>query len=591
MVRENSDRRVLIRLSEFLHPYRSRILLGFLLLTLGVLVELAPGLVWLHIVDGVIEHRDLRPLLPLVGLLIALNFTEALISRARRLLIEPTAQGLVRDLRNAMLQKLARLPVAYFGEAQTGDLLSRVAADVDSIQEIVLNGTDSLLANALRLIGVVIIFVSLNPLLGLATITPIAVVGLMILSFNRQVQPLYREARKQLGALNARLSDTLTGIRVVKGFAREKDELKAFSTLNEAFVTTQLKAVRSRANLFPWVGFVASFCNVVMVGFGAWLIVQGRFTVGGLVAYRNYGRYFYGPIDNLAQINDMLQRATAAATRVFEILDAEETVTDRPDAVELPPIEGRLEFRAVDFDYGKAVAVRDIDFVAEPGQKVALIGPSGAGKSTLFALASRFYDPTEGAILIDGHDLRSVTQNSLRRQIVSVQQDTFLFAATVAENVRYGRPEATDEEVEDAIRAANAWEFVQRLPEGLQTLVGGRGVKLSGGQRQRLAIARAFLAGGRLILLDEATSAVEHESERLIYESLDRLLEGRTALIATHRLSTIRSADFILVLHRGRIVERGTHEALMKLNGRYAAMIAEAENSQSEREPLPAEIP
>ena len=569
---------MLVRLLGFLRPYRRRIFIGFALLVLDVLVELAPGLIWLQIVDGVIQHRDLRTLPLLVGLLIALNLTEAAVSRARRLMIEPTAQGLVRDLRNAMLQKFARLPIAFFGESQTGDLLSRVAADVDSIQEIVLNGTDSLLANALRLTGVVIIFVSLNPLLGLATVTPIAAVGLMILAFNRQVQPLYREARKRLGALNARLSDTLTGIRVVKGFARERDELTSFSRLNESFVKTQLRAVRSRANLFPWVSFVASFGNVIMVGFGAWLIVQGRFTVGGLVAYRNYGRYFYGPIDNLAQINDMLQRATAAATRVFEILDAEETVTDRPDAIDLPCIQGRLEFRCVDFDYGKAAAVRDIDFVAAPGQKVALVGESGAGKSTLFALASRFYDPTEGAILIDNHDLRDVTQASLRRQIVSVQQDTFLFAATVGENVRYGRPEATDEEVEDAIRAANAWEFVQRLPEGLDTMVGERGVKLSGGQRQRLAIARAFLAGGRLILLDEATSAVEHESERLIYESLDRLLEGRTALIATHRLSTIRNADLILVLHRGRVVERGTHQELIELNGRYASMVAEADN-------------
>ena len=487
----------------------------------------------------------------------------------------------MRDLRLALLDKLARLPVAYFGEAQTGDLLSRVGADVDAIQEVVLNGTDSLLANALRLIGVVVIFVSLNPLLGVATVAPILVVGGMILAFNRRVQPLYRAARRQLGALNARLSDTLTGIRVVKGFAREGEERTAFARLNDLFVGTQLDAVRTRANLFPWVGFVASFGNVIMVGLGAWLIVKGRFTLGGLVAYRNYGRYFYGPIDNLAQINDMLQRATAAGTRVFEVLDAEETVTDAPDAKPLPPVVGRLEFRDVEFDYGRSAAIRDVSFTVEPGRKVAVVGESGAGKSTLFALVSRFYDPTSGTILLDGHDLRTVTQESLRRQIVSVQQDTFLFAASVRDNVRYGRPEATDAEIEAAVRAANAWEFVERLPEGLDTLVGERGVKLSGGQRQRLAIARAFLAGGRFLLLDEATSAVEPESERLIYESLARLLQGRTALIATHRLSTIRGADLILVLSRGRIVERGTHDELMRLRGRYAAMVGEQEAGEA----------
>lgn len=568
---------VLLRLLGFLQPYRRRIGLGLLCLLADVALELAPGLVWLRIVDDVILRRQVGLLPGLVALLVALNLGETLVSRARRLLIEPVAQGLVRDLRDRMVDKLARLPLAYFGEAQTGDLLSRVGADVDSIQEVVINGTDSLLANALRLVGVVIIFVSLNPLLGVATVSPIAAVGLMILAFNKKVRPLYAAARKQLGALNARLADTLTGIRVVKGFAREADERVAFARLNDLFVGTQLKAVRARADSFPWVGFVASFGNVIMVGLGAWLILQGRFTLGGLIAYRNYGRYFYGPIDNLAQINDMLQRAVAAGGRVFEVLDAPKTVADAPGAAALPPVEGHLEFRNVSFDYGRAPAIHDVDLVIAPGQRVAIVGESGAGKSTLFALASRFYDPTAGAVLLDGHDLRSVTQASLRRQIVSVQQDTFLFAATVAENVRYGRPEATDAEVEAAARAANAWEFVERLPEGFATVVGERGVKLSGGQRQRIAIARAFLAGGRLLLLDEATSAVEPESERLIYESLARLLEGRTALIATHRLSTVRGADLILVVHRGRIVERGAHDALMRLGGRYAAMVRDQE--------------
>ncbi len=568
---------MLVRLLGFLRPYRAKISLGLAYLLADVTLELAPGLVWLRIVDGVVLHRDLRALPGLIVFLLAINLAEAAVSRARRLTIEPIAQGLVRDLRDRMVDKLSRLPLAYFGEAQTGDLLSRVGADVDAIQEVVINGTDSLLANALRLVGVVVIFVSLNPLLGIATVSPIVVVGFMILAFNRRVRPLYAAARKQLGTLNARLSDTLTGIRVVKGFARETDERNDFGRLNDLFVGTQLEAVRARADSFPWVGFVASLGNVIMVGLGALLIVQGRFTLGGLVAYRNYGRYFYGPIDNLAQINDMLQRAIAAGGRVFEVLDDPETVADAPDAKPLPPVEGRLEFRGVSFDYGRSTAVSDVSLVVEPGQRVAIVGESGAGKSTLFALAARFYDPTSGAVLVDGHDLRTVTQASLRRQIVSVQQEVFLFAASVAENVRYGRPEATDEEVEAAIRAANAWEFVERLPEGLATPVGERGVKLSGGQRQRLAIARAFLAGGRLLLLDEATSAVEPESERLVYESLARLLQGRTALIATHRLSTIRGADLIVVMQRGRIAERGSHDELMRANGRYTAMVQDQE--------------
>ena len=566
---------VLLRLLGFLKPYRRRVLFGLFLLLIDVALELSPGLVWLRIVDDVILKRETALLLPLILLLIAINLAETVASRARRLTIEPVAQGLVRDLRDSMMTHLSRLPLAYFGDAQTGDLLSRVGNDVDAVQEVVINGTDSLIANALRLVGVVIIFISLNPFLGMATTLPILLVGAMILKFNRRVRPLYTAARKQLGLLNARLSDTLSGIRVVKGFAREGEERSSLAGLNEAFMSTQLKAVQARADSFPWVGFVASFGNVIMVGLGAWLISKGRFTLGGLIAYRNYGRYFYGPIDNLAGINDMFQRAIAAGNRIFEVLDAPVSISDADDAITLSSIQGQLTFGGVSFDYGGRKVLEDVDFTVYPGQRVAIVGESGAGKSTLFALASRFYDPTKGSILIDGQDLREVTQYSLRRQIVSVQQETFLFAATVAENILYGRPEASLEEVESAARSANAWGFIERLPKGMETYVGERGVKLSGGQRQRIAIARAFLADGGILLLDEATSAVEPESERLVYESLNRLLNGRTALIATHRLSTIQGADLILVLHDGRIVERGTHDSLMSLQGRYASMIAD----------------
>ena len=487
---------VLLRLLGFLAPYRRRIFFGLFLLFIDVALELAPGLVWLRIVDGVILKREVGLLLPLVGLLVGINLAEATVSRGRRLTIEPVAQGLVRDLREAMMSHLSQLPIAYYGDSQTGDLLSRVGNDVDAVQEVVINGTDSLIANALRLVGVVVIFVSLNPLLGVATTLPILLVGGMILTFNRRVRPLYTAARKQLGSLNARLADTLSGIRVVKGFAREGEERTALAILNDAFMATQLKAVRARADSFPWVGFVASFGNVIMVGLGAWLILQGRFTLGGLIAYRNYGRYFYGPIDNLAGINDMLQRAIAAGTRIFEVLDAPTTISDAKDAIVLPPVQGRLTFRNVSFEYGGDLVLDEVDFTIEPGQRVAVVGESGAGKSTLFALATRFYDPVKGSILIDGHDLRSLTQHSLRRQIVSVQQDTFLFAATVAENIGYGHPEATLEEIESAARAANAWDFIQRLPSGLDTYVGERG-----GEAQRRSAAtdcdRPRLLSGR----------------------------------------------------------------------------------------------
>jgi ABC-type multidrug transport system fused ATPase/permease subunit len=575
---------------------------GFALLVVDVGLELAPGFVWLYIVDHVIVKRDLRGLPAAVAIMIAIAFASAIVSRSRRLLMEGTAQRYVRDLRLALFEKLARLPMGYFSDARTGDLMSRVSSDVEAVQEVIVNGTDNLLANFLRLAGVVVIFISLQPLLGIATVSPIFLVGIMLFFFNRQIKPLYSASRRQLGTLTSRLADSLGGVRVVKSFAREAAENQAFRTLSNLFMDTNLKAVRARANLFPWVGFVVSFTNTIMLGLGAILIVKGQFTMGGLVAYRTYGRFFYGPIDNLTQINDMVQRAIAAGTRIFEVLDAEETVADMPNAPALLPVRGVVTFENVSFRYagsvmaqeasprpspptpspvtnhtgeGAPTAINHVSFTLHPGQRVAVVGPSGAGKSTLFALIQRFYDPAEGRVLIDGTDIRTVTQESLRKQVISVPQDTFLFAESVRENIRYGRPEANDDEVEAAARAANAEEFILHLSEGYDTLVGERGVKLSGGQRQRIAVARAFLMGGGILLLDEATSAVEPESERAILEALDRLQEGRTTLIATHRLGTIREADLILVIENGRLVEQGTHDELVARAGAYARLIGE----------------
>ncbi len=570
---------VILRLLGFLKPYKIRIALGFLCLLGDVATELAPGLVWLRIIDNVILGKQVAQLLPLVGVLVGINFVEAFVSGSRRRLLESTGQLYIFDLRQAVVAKLANLPLAYFNESQTGDLLSRVGSDVDAVQEVVVNGSDSLLANFLRLGGVMVIFCLLNLKLGLAVIAPIFVFGFFLRRFNKIVRPIYVKSRKQLGTLTARLSDSLQGIRVVKGFAREGEEIEAFRKINRLFFDTNVDGIKRRSVYFPFVSFVLSFSNVILIGFGSWLILQGQFTLGGLVAYRSYGRYFYGPMDNLTQINDMIQRAIAAGTRIFEVLDAPNTVQDRPTALPAPRLEGHIAFRNVGFAYyeredgGSHRALNDISFEIEPGQRVALVGESGAGKSTIFALMSRLWDPTEGGVYMDGHDLRDFQLESLRRQIVTVPQDTFLFQASVADNIRFGRPSATDEEVEIAARAANAHEFVDRLPDRYQTLVGERGVKLSGGQRQRISVARAFLANGAILLLDEATSAVEPESERLIYESLQRLMKGRTAIVATHRLSTIQKADQILVLSSGQIVERGDHATLMKLGGLYERMV------------------
>ncbi|HEY3266107.1 MAG TPA: ABC transporter ATP-binding protein [Armatimonadota bacterium] len=558
----------------FLKPYRGAIALGTACLVAGIAAELFPPLVWGYIVDRVIARHNLSGLVGPSAVMAGVYLVGSILSAVRTNVVERAGQGFVFDLRNAAYRKLQSQSLAYFAQHRTGDLMARVAGDIDTLQDVVIRGTDSVIANALRLLGVAGIFIALQPKLGLICLIPIVVLAFALRIFNRRVKNVYRASRARLGDIGAKLQDNLSGVRVIKAFAREEDEQDAFEGVTRRYRDAQVEAVNLRSRFFPAARYIAQWGQILMLGFGAYFIMLGQFTVGGLVTYRGYGRYFFGPIDDLMDINDLLQRASAAWARVEQLLEAPISVTDAPDAVALKRPEGRVEFRDVGFAYGDGAEIlHGISFTATPGKMVALVGPSGAGKSTVLNLVPRFYDVTSGAVLVDGHDVRHIRQSSLRSAMALVQQDTFLFNDTVLENIRYGRPNATEEEVEAAAAMANAHDFIAEMPEGYETMVGERGVRLSGGQRQRISIARAFLANPSILLLDEATSAVEPESEWIIQAALDRLMAGRATIVVSHRLSMVRGADEILVLDGGQVVERGPHASLMALGGLYARMV------------------
>jgi ABC-type multidrug transport system fused ATPase/permease subunit len=576
MEETTEERHLTRRIYGLVRPYRRTVLVGMVCLVVAVAAELYPPLVWQRVVDVGLARADWGYMGGQIALLVATYGVGQLASAVRGVLLERAGQRLTLDLRLTLYDAIQRQSADYFAANRTGDLTARLGADVDSIQDVIIRGTDSVLANALRLLGVAAIFVALQPALGLIVLTPMLLVGLLLLRYNGRVRPVYRAARRRLGAISARLTDNIVGMRVIQSFAQERRELAEVRGLGEELYDEQVKAVRLRNRVFPMIRWIANMGNVLMLAGGVFFIMRGEFTLGGLLAYRGYGRYFYGPIDDLVGINDLLQQAGAAGRRIFAVLDAPSSIADAPDARPLPaPARGELRFENVTFGYSpERPVLRDVNLHIRPGERVAILGPSGAGKSTLLALAARFYDPAQGRVLIDGHDLRGLALESLRGQIAQVQQETFLFNATALENLRYGRPGATPGQVEAAARAANAHEFLERLPQGYDTLVGERGVKLSGGQKQRIAVARALLLDAPVLLLDEPTSAVEPESEALIIAALERLMQGRTTLIVSHRLSLARSADRVLVVGDGRVVEQGHPDALLADPGsRFAAMV------------------
>lgn len=564
-----TNRELCARIWTRLRPYRARIFLSLGLLVFSVPFMNFHPLVWGYVADGLVE-KTLTP--AVLGIWLAVMFVSYFIgigtSAVHSYLMEKSGQAVVRDLRCELFAKFETQSLAYHRDTSTGELVTRVTSDVDAMEASVLQGLTSLLEEIVTFIVVAGMVLWISPVVGAASILPLAFAFIFIRNYNLRVKSIYEGVRQKLGRIGSFVQDRLAGVQVTQSFAREEAEKADFNDRAALFYEASARASRLRNTYFPVVSMFGFINNLVMLGVGAWLILKGSelFTLGALLAYRGFWWRLQSPIRTIAQTSDILQRARAAAQRVLELLEAPVAVTEKAEPCLWSDPRGKIQFRDVSFHYLPAKPIlRGLDFTVEAGEFVALAGGSGSGKSTILNLIPRFYDVVSGSVDVDGTDLRDLSFAALRGRIGYVGQDNYLFDGTIRENLRYGKPDASEEEMIAAARSANAHDFILALPGGYETRVGQNGVKLSGGQRQRLSLARAFLTEPVILLLDEPTASVEPESEALIHDSiLKRTREGAgTTLLVTHRIDLLRQAPRILFLEDGRLTGDGTHEELV----------------------------
>ena len=564
----------LFRLRSFIKPYTLRIAVTLLaLLAVTGLSLFVPRILQKVIDDGLLQGQA-GYLAHAALLLLGLGVAIAVLNLAQSYLSERTAAFVGYDLRNAMYDRIQHLPFTFHDHNQSGQLITRCIEDVRAIQNFAGSGMAELIHLLFLSVGVIAMMVSLDARLAMIALLPLIPLAVMTSLFGDRVTKLFYHVDQTLGDLSTRLQENVTGVQVVRAFAREAYEIERFDESNRKYFDARLKVIRAWSKVMPTTTLLIALGTILILLFGGQQVIEGRMTIGGIVAFNAYMLLLSAPIQEMTWLINGAGEAAAGAQRICEILDHEPEIRSPENAITLPTLSGRVEFRNLSFRYEeeKPFALADIDLAVEPNRIVALMGQTGSGKTTLVNLIPRFYDVTSGAVLVDGVDVRSVDLESLRRRIGIVLQTPLLFSDSIRANIAYGRPEAGDAEVIAAAKASQAHEFIMELPDGYETIVGERGVTLSGGQRQRVAIARALLMDPRILILDDSTSSVDTRTEKLIQEALENLMKGRTTFVIAHRLATVRRADLILVMDKGRIAERGTHEELLARGGLYKAI-------------------